>query len=100
VSDHTPTPWMLGGKASIKSQRRGYATDYIATLEQGRDRAANAEFIVRAVNNFDDLIAALKEGIDALGYVLGCDIGDPARHKANTAFTRIETAIAKAEGRS
>lgn len=61
---------------------------------------ANAEFIVRACNAYDDLLEALKE---ALRYL---DDGDPETDfiksfetGRSVSITRLRAALAKAEGR-
>lgn len=76
--------------------------------ERWRDKKDEPGFAfqawMRTVDDLEDqiadLVTPLREAHEALGYVLGCDIGDPARHKANSAFTRIEMALAKAEAQS
>lgn len=56
MAEHTPTPWHIAGKATIK-----HGNDmWVGTLNQ-RHRAANAAFIVRAVNSHDALVKALQE---------------------------------------
>lgn len=87
---HVPTPWVLGGSATIKAHLPGRDTPvYIATLEQGMTRAANAGFLLRAVNNHDGLVALLRE---ADGYL----DGPLCRALRN----RIHNALIEADGRA
>ena len=62
----TPRPWRIstnyGAKHHVVKEHGGLicvcdAGDYSHSVEQGE---ANAELIVRAVNSFDDMLAALK----------------------------------------
>ena len=59
---HTPTPWHVDG-TSIRASD-GYGIDWYITeaLEQAGDSdpGANAEYIVRAVNSHEALLAALE----------------------------------------
>lgn len=83
---HTPTPWHVNGLDCIASVR-GNLTIAAKVYRPEVD----AEFIVRAVNAHDDLLAACK-------YVEQfCD--DPMnREQMNTIGKRLRAAIAKAEG--
>jgi hypothetical protein len=97
---HTPTPWELGGKATIRS---AVTPRYVATLENNSERAANAAFIVRAVNNFDSLVAALKEADSWLDAALGMvERGDGPPNWDGIREHRIviRAALAKAESQS
>src|ERR1700735_2276674 len=62
VSEHTPTPWILDGE-HLRTIVRGAESTIIAVRHRlpAVTHAANAAFIVRAVNAHDDLVAALKE---------------------------------------
>lgn len=83
TSYHVPTPWGLGGSTIIKAHLPGRDTPvYIATLEQGMTRAANAAFLLRAVNNHDDLVALLQEASEYID--------------SYTLSARIKTALIKA----
>lgn len=55
---HTPIPWALWGKAD-PSQVIASADAFVAQTVGGND-IANAAFIVRAVNNHDRLVEALR----------------------------------------
>ena len=69
MSEHTPTPW-LREDCTVYSLNRFDANRFNCTVQPGFDEydqrasaaecAANADFIVRAVNHFDELVAALK----------------------------------------
>lgn len=52
---HTPTPWLLGGNLVVAEK-----TAAIICTMRLLNAEANAEFIVRAVNNFDSLLEACK----------------------------------------
>lgn len=61
MAEHTPTPWHIAGKATIK-----HGQDmWIGTMNQ-RNRAANAALIVRAVNSHDANEAKIKALVKAL----------------------------------
>jgi hypothetical protein len=90
-AEHTPVPWTLGGRATI---RASYAPRYVATLENNEERAANAEFIVRAANSHYGLVAALKEAIAELNECCESLNGEGYN---NPHFNDI---LAEAEGRS
>jgi hypothetical protein len=84
-AEHTPTPWYISGKSTI---RRG-SNDWIGYVHW-RNGAANAEFIVRACNAHDNLVAALRE---ARGWLSGWA-------SAEKELAVIDAAISKAEVRS
>jgi hypothetical protein len=56
-TEHTPTPWVLGGASGrMITTPDGYSGDgFLADV----DTLANAEFIVRAVNSHDNLVRLL-----------------------------------------
>jgi len=57
---HTPTPWRIAGKGTIRTDTGWVPGDgWIGTINW-RNRDANAEFIVRAANSHEELVAALK----------------------------------------
>jgi cysteine sulfinate desulfinase/cysteine desulfurase-like protein len=65
---HTPTPWFINGPnhighISVASERDGAVAEMVWHHVEGRrfPVEANADFIVRAVNSHDDLLAALEE---------------------------------------
>jgi hypothetical protein len=88
-NERTPLPWSLGGKATIRSAN---VPRYIATLENNSERAANAEFIIRAVNSHDDLVAALKGCRGLVRALTGAD-----DDIANAAIRYADAALAEAE---
>ncbi len=93
--EHTPVPWKIVGKdtdpwtiAPADWQRSG--DDTIAEITYtGADAEANAAYIVRACNNFEDLLAALKSmlGDRSCGHSFTC----------NCAEVQARAAIAKTE---
>jgi len=92
MTQHTPTQWKAVEWHLVypnKEVRIVRDDDFIAILNDTTDREANAEFIVRACNNFDALLEALRQIIDT----------EPDYRKANR-FAKIEqiaqAAIAKA----
>jgi hypothetical protein len=65
---HEPTPWMVDGIGIIRTSECGVgirlASPWIEDAWNGHAGAiANAEFIVRACNNFDSLVDALREAL-------------------------------------
>jgi hypothetical protein len=77
-NEHTPTPWKVDG-ASVRGASGEWLFDEWFV-------PANAEFIVRAVNAHDDLVAALKEA--RAGIWSGCD--------TVRSIAKIDAALAKA----
>ncbi len=74
-AEHTPIPWKIGTNRNTHYVISGGTvvvarceTFPVHSVEIGE---ANAEFIVRAVNNFDALLAASKEALISLGYLSG-----------------------------
>ena len=65
-SRHTPTPWKITSPNYPQHQRvifhrEGDRHEKVATLNEGSISAdANAEFIIRAVNNHEALVEALS----------------------------------------
>ncbi len=110
--EHTSTPWFASvpiysnGYAHV-STRASFDGDIATCWHKGPDvstvvSAANAAFIVRAVNVHDELVAALKAVIDATQAYLPPD-GIPQdelinRVLAATDNPRINAALAKAGG--
>ncbi len=91
--EHTPTPWELRGAATL----RGANGDYVATLENNGRRAANAAFIIRACNSFDELVAAL----DGLSKAIGAtrpDTSQPGWSLVLANLLEAKSVIAKARG--
>lgn len=62
MAEHTPTPWKASGNGIHKGIRCVATTDYIdrRSGEEFKEACANAEFIVRACNAHDDLLAACE----------------------------------------
>jgi hypothetical protein len=76
------------------------------TKERLADIEKNGVFVLRlgewsaliaAAKASHGLVTPLKEAREALDYVLGCDLGDTARHKAASTLSRVERALALAE---
>lgn len=117
---HTPGPWHLrtanGRLPVVRESKRphGEASHYRAVIGSGDtlggpvivdldfgygkpEDQANAEFIVRACNAHDDLLAALKAMLSEYG-----DVGDEsilAEDEPNHPVILAHAAIAKAEGK-
>ena len=96
---HTPTPWNYDSTWALIMGPKGEEIGAIhagSTKDGARVRTleakANAEFIVRAVNAHDDLVALLKE----LHGVLDGGIEGHLEHRPNCRFC---ITIRKAEGR-
>lgn len=90
---HTPTPWRIAGSAAIRTDTGHPPNDGWIGSVHWRNRAANAEFIVRAANCHDDLVTALKILVqDVLQY--------EAWQRPCYALDIAVAALAKAEGRS
>jgi hypothetical protein len=89
MSEHTPTPWRVAEDGAIRAN----CNEWIADTYHPR-RITNAKFIVRAVNNFDDLVAALKEAIAELNEWCEEESGEGYN---NPRFNEI---LARAEGQS
>ncbi len=74
---HTPTPWrtfdydvqLNGDQTKPIGQENGYMFAFVSdeNLKDHSRRDANADLIVRAVNNFDDLLTSLKRYHAAFG---------------------------------
>jgi hypothetical protein len=71
TNTHTPTPWFVddGSEKGDKTYILGPGGCYIAQLDDseddpyGDDLKANATYIVRAVNSYEDLIAGLHAAV-------------------------------------
>jgi hypothetical protein len=93
-SEHSPLPWHVGPhyKSDVMS-REGIVAEARMLTPQG---IANAEFIVRACNAHDELVAALKALTQDSRFALQIG-GNP---NAVAALVRqVDAALAKAEGR-
>lgn len=105
-AQHTPTPWKVNGKGGyliyvggdLTARRKFVAQAYDPEAQDKLTNVAkaNAEFIVRACNAHDDLLAACKV---ALFWCPECgrfgkrEIGVPCER-----CTPLRAAVAKAEG--
>ena len=82
---HAPTPWKASGKTIKGNTCRDSSKVTIARVDSrgkfvpGCDEA-NAEFIVRACNNHDALLAALKECSD---FFIAIDNMHPERNRGS-----------------
>jgi hypothetical protein len=106
--NHTPTgaplPWNFKFDENSGNTKIGAATEVVGIIyQQGYPRSSeeNAEFIVRAVNAHDDLVAALEYLLtDALGdnQVAGCGCYVCSEHESpyGDAITKARAALAKA----
>lgn len=99
MSTHTQIPWQHKaitpkGTQAIFSEGKRIATCY-ASYDCGQNKkscAANAAFIIRAVNCHEELVAALKDVLTEM------EVFDP---RGNGRFMEnARTALAKAEGRA
>ena len=73
MTEHTKTPWKLIYATDSAEYARiagGIPTNIWITLEKGEARTENAEFIVKAVNSYDELVAALEKigRVNAMDY--------------------------------
>ena len=83
MAGHTPVPWLVHewGKGCTIVEAQVRVTEKPGILMQGQRALAkeltraNAEFIVRACNAHDELLAALERLLEATG---GCDFRDNA----------------------
>lgn len=105
---HTPGPWTVRrsrGVMGVSVER--WAIDgppqglagrwWVCTAESDEPTdEANAEFIVRACNSHDDLLAALKELLEDPDYQIAIG-GNP--RAVDAMLARARAAIAKAEPR-
>ena len=95
---HSPLPWkvhkypghVVTEEGRVVAGCMGYQTNVV----QGADETniANAEFIVRAVNNYEALVEALEALLEA---AIQNDAAFEAEYPATTAYTRKALALAK-----
>lgn len=73
---HSPTPWRMAIPANIYADGNWIATTNVNPITNANNdaTAANARFIVKAVNNYHALVEALEAAIHA--------------HKHDTVFSR------------
>jgi hypothetical protein len=96
MSAHTPTPWQVEGSIyeHMAAGIRGGSNRAIAQVWKGPRGHANAEFIVRACNAHDDLVAALKAIVDHNEASYSSEFELFATH-----VREAKKALAKAEGK-
>jgi len=99
MSKHTPTPWKaIGGELHPVLDNGLTCTSIVArtgrgSIGGGELHRANAQFIARAVNAHEDLLAALKD------LVTRCDGDEGVRGDGSNVDTSwAHAVIAKAEG--
>lgn len=109
-AQHSPLPWRLnrlGGDehpyVTLKSGQFDVVSGRYSGMGIAQDMA-DAEFIVRACNSFDDLLAACEMAQDGLAYHYGPN-GDYHNATMNQprcgfceTYASVEAAIAKARG--
>ena len=99
MSEHTPTPWATKEEMIHAEDGDGRT---IATMNhhQRGHNDADAEFIVRAVNAHDKLLAVLEDLLDDVYCVVdfGCPFEDP-NNCMHTTVMAARAAIAKAEAK-
>lgn len=74
MTKHTPTPWEVftdneTGLFSIGRKTSDYSGTEYGIVAESIDLKANAEFIVRAVNNHQALVEALNELVNAVSHI-------------------------------
>ena len=102
MSAHTPGPWQVAGHGTTvdhtheRSRRPPVARCGLThgLGPAGDEDRANAEFIVRACNSHDELLAALRELTRAWD-----STQFPVSDRMDAALKDADAAIAKAEGR-
>ncbi len=96
-SEHTPTPWKF--KQEMKTGMFlviGPQNEDIAVVDEGFG-GGDTQFIVRAVNAHDDLVAAAQNARNVLAALI---TGDLKGVKADSAaLLALRSALAKAEGK-
>lgn len=96
---HTPTPWKFTtedaeyGTSIITCSDDGYIGEVGAPfVEIAEESKANAAFIVRACNSFDDLVAALQGVVSELE---AYDAPSDPMHPQNVRLRNARAALAK-----
>lgn len=94
IAKHTPVPWTLYIDGSICSKNYDHSKHCIAKMEFPDliESEIDGRFIIRAVNNHDALVAAIKAQLAALDG----SATDFARMLA--AHRQLEAALAAAQG--
>jgi hypothetical protein len=108
---HTPGPWHIGGTFNPDSPNatqnvwgpRARPEDQSGELVASKCKPANAEFIVRACNSFDDLLAACQAVEAYLENLSSGDLPGDQLREARELYHRplrnkLQAAIAKATG--
>jgi hypothetical protein len=104
-TSHTPTPWIIYGTDADTNEveicqagitniaKRNRIANVLPKPEYDNTQKANAEYIVRAVNAYDELVNCLKSTLDMLNYD-----GLPETDVRINQKRRIRKAIAQASG--
>jgi hypothetical protein len=97
---HTPTPWHSPGLLEIHDEQHRVIADCVGDEEVSPDEcAANADFIVRAVNSHAELLTALEAAADDLECAIDTfKVGGLQFHNEAGTLKRVRAAIAKAKG--
>lgn len=101
MAEHTPGPWRMADDydekdISIGVRANGFPFEYQPARAGGHDQKeaeANAAFIVKACNSFDELVSALQDCLAALdnqAVVNGGEAYPAARSIARAALARAE----------
>lgn len=116
MKKHTPTPWECDSK--ISNHDSGPFIDWVIYssdpkedgaivdtfnaqyLHDEEQRAADAAFIVRAVNCHEDLVLELEKTLDNAVYMLAIDNinGTVGKAVQRNNITRLQNLLAKAKG--
>lgn len=100
MTEHSPTPWLwvdLTGDDETQWWLNSTSGETILFAAEHRNlhiKNANAEFMIRAVNSHDDLVAALEELTDAYLQLHASGVSVTNR----SAYFRARNALAKARG--
>jgi hypothetical protein len=87
--EHSPTPWRVEGRSVMAGM-----AERIAEVGYSERATANAEFIVRAANAHEELLATVKlyvEFIGNTGHNLPREAAQMLYAKANAIITKAET---------
>lgn len=85
MTKHTKTPWKVWNRTEIEGEQYVLATTSISRHHKDKEEA-NAQFIVKAVNNHENLLKALKYTKEQAGL-----------DKDGPVYKMIEKAIKQAE---
>jgi hypothetical protein len=106
MSKHTATPWHLyksqyDGRLYVLTEPRTndpFKGRTICHSDGSKEGEQNMRFIVKAVNNHERLVAALKQCEDIIGMArLQGKLSDNAQSPVNDALIAARAAIAKAQ---